>query len=238
MISTFDISIYFQKKELLKHFTKSRIDGWMQEAKQIYKSLVLQIPDIGGKKNGMSSFLNQSVIIMPIVIIMKKNNIPIRKIGEVIFNITASAFSQIPMPLRWIFSARFFNKSKIQKWKKRAERSRLRKFSEDFVFDFIEGNGFFKFGYEITECAICKFWRSQGLEEFVTYLCLTDWAKWRMLGINVSRSRTLANGGKSCDFRYLGRGSNASSGWPPESVQEWTGIYETIEKDHPRSRAT
>lgn len=39
------------EKVLKKHFDKMRIDVWIKESKSIYKSLVLKIPDIGGKIN-------------------------------------------------------------------------------------------------------------------------------------------------------------------------------------------
>lgn len=226
MIDIFGISLYFQKKVLKKYFDKLKIKNWIKESKILFKSIVLKIPYIGGKENKMFSFLQFSLILMPIVIILKKEGIATREIGNTIYDIAALVFNQIPLPFRWIIASGFFSEKKIRNYKKISERSHLRKFPEDFVTDFVEGNSTSKFGYEIKECALLKFWRSQGLEEFVPYLCLTDWIKWKTLGVEVNRTKTLANGSEKCDFQYIGKGRNSPPGWPPESVKEWTGIFE------------
>jgi hypothetical protein len=65
------------------------------------------------------------------------------------------------------------------------------------------------------------------MEEFVPYLCLCDWAYWKAAGLEVKRTETLANGGKKCDYRYIKCNSEeTTSGWPPETMPEWTGKFE------------
>ena len=123
MTSKFNISLYLQKKALKKHFQKSRIDVWIKEAKSIYKSLVLKIPDIGDKTNGMFSFLQYSIFLMPIVLILKRKGIPARQIGNVIYDIAALTFNLIPSSFRGLIASDFYSSKNIQTWKKRAERS-------------------------------------------------------------------------------------------------------------------
>ncbi len=117
------------------------------------------------------------------------------------------------------------------KWRAAAKESSLRRFPGDWVIEFVEGGEDYLFGYDMRECGIHKFWRSKGLEEFVPYLCLTDWAKWKSIGVAVERSQTIANGHEVCDFRYCRAKKACPSGWPPESNPEWTGKFERTNGD-------
>jgi hypothetical protein len=220
------MSLYFQKKVLKKHFGGSNIDKWLNESRKVYKELVTKLPNIGGRGNRMLSFLKTSLILMPVVAVLKREGLPVRKIGEVIYDLASIAYHKIPLFIRKASASSFFSTRKARKWRKIAARSQLRGFSGDWVVTTIQADSLFHHGYDITECAILKFWRAQGLEEFVPYMCLTDWAKWHAFGINARRTQTLANGHEKCDFRFIRTGSVESCGWPPESMPEWSGRFE------------
>jgi len=223
MIGVFEVSLLFQRKALKKSYDESRIDRWLGESKKIYRELRVKLPDIGGRRNKMLSFLKSSLLIMPIVMVLKREGEPIRKIGEVMYDVVALAYQRIPPIIRRISASGYFRSKKVRKWEQIAERSQSREFSGDWVVTVAETAPSLHHGYDIAECAILKFWREQGLEEFVPYLCLTDWAKWSALGINAQRTKTLANGHEKCDFRFIRSGTATVRGWPPESVPEWTG---------------
>ncbi len=163
---------------------------------------------------------------MPVVVVLKKEQLSTREIGTFIFEVAEKACNVVPRPLRSAKRVSFFRKGTAEKWRRAAQQSALRKFSGDWVFEFVEGGEDYLFGYDIKECGIHKFWKSQGLEEFVPYLCLTDWAKWKSIGIRVERSQTIANGHEICDFRYCRERKECPSGWPPESNPEWTDKFE------------
>ncbi len=189
----------------------------------MFKSIYQKIPDIGGKENMMNPNLVLATFLMPIAIVMKEEGLSTREIGESIFNLSKRAYNFfLPLAKRLSYS----QGSKIDKMRLAAERSLLRRFPEDWVFEFVEGGEDYLFGYDIRECGLHKFWKSQGLEEFVPYLCLTDWAKWKLLGVSVDRTKTIANGHEVCDFRYCREKKECPSGWPPESNIEWTGKFE------------
>lgn len=226
-MNTFTMSIGLQKKAMLRHFDEIQVERWLKEAKIVQKGLAAQLPDIGGRKNKMRSFMNTSAIIMPIVIVLKREGIENRTIGEVIFDLATITYQMIPSFARNISASRFFSSRKILEWEKVAERSQRKEFPGDWVLTFIQTSPQFHHGYDITECAIVKYWRAQGLEDLVPYLCLTDWAKWSAFGIDAKRTMTLANGDEKCDFRFIGKGGAKHSGWPPESMPEWTGKHKS-----------
>jgi hypothetical protein len=221
MPGLFELSLPFQRKVLARSFDRVKVRSWIREARGAYRDLRAELPEIGGRRNKMRGFLTSSTILMPIASILKREGVDIRKIGEIIYDISALAFSKIPTFIRKAQVSRFFGAREMRKWRMIASRSKEREYGGDWVLDFVEGDYACHHGYDIAECGILKFWKSRGLEELVPYLCLTDWAKWKALGIEARRTGTLANGSASCDFRFVRAGGETPAGWPPETMPEW-----------------
>ena len=57
-------------------------------------------------------------------------------------------------------------------------------------------------GYNYTECGICKLCRDEGCPELAKYMCRLDYIIADMMGADLVRTMTLAQGGDMCDFRY------------------------------------
>ena len=73
----------------------------------------------------------------------------------------------------------------------------------------------------MTECGILKFFRAQGAEEIVPYICVSmDGIFSQALNRGLVRTMTLAEGYDRCDFRYkMGRKTSLlpmKNGWPPK----------------------
>lgn len=228
LVRGYDKSFRMQQKILQNHFEEPITNRWLLEARHRYESLIPHIPYIGGKENAFTRYLIYSLGIMPLVEILRNQKIPTRTIGKIIFDMTSTFYSAIPAPVKWYLRWSCFGKRRKTRMQKAAAHSQFRHYPEDWVFEFVEGDGkTFAYGITMTECGLEKFWRGQGLEEFIPYLCLTDWAQWRALGIVATRTQTIANGGEYCDFRYVKKGKGGPPGWPPESNPEWTGKHET-----------
>lgn len=222
ILLAFKISNALQKKLLKERYGKRKADMWLNRSGELFRSIYPQIPDIGGKENVMNKNLVLSTFLMPIAVVMKEEGLPTREIGEHIFNLSKRSF-EVLLPLTKGLS--YASEVEIEKMKRAAKRSINRDYPGDWVFEFVDGGDKYLYGYDMVECGIHKFWRDRGLEELVPYLCLTDWAKWELLGVSVERTKTLANGHDVCDFRYCREGK-CPSGWPPESNIEWTGKFE------------
>ena len=81
------------------------------------------------------------------------------------------------------------------------------------MFQYVEGDGKnFDFGIDYTECAIVKFHRSQGAEEFTRFVCLIDYPHSQLSGSGLMRTIILAEDGDRCGFRLR-------SGKEPENRQ-------------------
>ena len=220
------------KKILLKHFDESKVNGWLPQARRGFENLILHIPFIGGKDNLLTRFLVKPSRILPLVKILKDEGTHIRKIGQIMFEVAEASYDSLPRLLKQDVRRKYFKKKTIDNWRKQAEKSQLRRYPMDWVFEFVEGDEkSIRYGLKMTECGLLKFWRNQGLEEYVPYLCMTDWAYWKALGVKANRTKTLANGHDCCNFVYYGTDDNLPRGWPPESLEEWHRRHRLLSGD-------
>lgn len=83
-----------------------------------------------------------------------------------------------------------------------AEESKKRQYENDWVVDVLPGGEAFDLGYDYLECGACKLCRDEGCYELAQYLCRLDFVLADMMGMELERTTTIAEGGERCDFRY------------------------------------
>lgn len=98
----------------------------------------------------------------------------------------------------------YLDEKKMAGRKEWSRQSHLKKYRNDWVVDIIEGGpqDDFVLGYDYHTCGICNFCRDEGCFELAKYLCRMDYVLADMMGMKLTRTQTLAEGGKYCDFRY------------------------------------
>lgn len=60
----------------------------------------------------------------------------------------------------------------------------------------------FESGYDYHECGICKLCQDEGCPELAKYLCRFDYVLADLMGMELKRTMTIAEGDPYCDFRY------------------------------------
>lgn len=83
-----------------------------------------------------------------------------------------------------------------------AEESKKKQYENDWVLDVLPGEEEFDLGYDYLECGACKLCRDEGCFELAKYLCRLDFVLAEMMGMELARTTTIAEGGERCDFRY------------------------------------
>ena len=227
LLDDFDELSLIVKNILLKKFPLSKVNKWKDEGKKDYSLLIPQLPYVGGDDSRLTRLLILSAAFIPYLKILRKNNISTRQIGEVIFDASKIYFdNEISKPFRPLIGWYTLSRFKQNASKKVALKTQLRKYKEDWVMEFVEGEeGKFEYGINYKECGLVKLYKAHGVEEFTPYLCLTDYSLLSLLGIELKRTQTIANGGSFCDFRFI-KNDKAPTGWPPESLPEWSGKFE------------
>ncbi len=213
---------------LSEYFEPVKVEEIINRIRSEYEKIIPTIPYIGGKENSMTEYLLLPSALIPLVRALIKEGLKTREIGKIIVDSAEKLYRKLPKPFRWYLRRKLISNRKIIESKKGAEWSQKRFYPMDWVYEFVDGEGEdFEYGINMTECGLLKYWKELGLEEFVPYLCLTDWVLWDILNVKTTRTTTLANGGDICDYRfYKGKYDDGPKGWPPEYHMEWTGILE------------
>ena len=101
----------------------------------------------------------------------------------------------------------YFSEKKMafrRKWSaKTHEEAYQKQFPNDWVVDVLEKTDEYQFGFDYTQCGVCKLCREEGCPELAKYLCRLDYMTTEMMGVGLRRTQTLAEGSDKCDFRFL-----------------------------------
>ncbi len=229
LMDDFDMIAGWVKEYLTIRYEASKVDTWLSQSRLQYNQLIPELPYVGGDKNALNRILLLTSAYIPIVNVLKNEGISTRENGQMIVMTASKGYEEnIPWFVKWYIRWNYFSDSGKKAKKKAALLSQKKRYPNDWVFNYVEGDGLtFAYGITYSECALRKFWTSQNLKEYVPYLCICDYGIWKAVGVEVKRTKTLGNGATECDFRYIGKGSGVPPAWPPESHSEWTGRYES-----------
>jgi hypothetical protein len=137
------------------------------------------------------------------------------EVGKVVYDAVVGFVSQLPPRPFKELSAEY-----IAKGKEQARKSQDRHYPEDWVWEFVEGDGMeFDYGYDFLECGTQKLYHAQDADEFLPFYCYLDFVTHRTTGWGFARSMTLAEGYEKCDFRWK-KGGKTRTGWPPPFLEE------------------
>ncbi|MCK9150415.1 L-2-amino-thiazoline-4-carboxylic acid hydrolase [Methanobacterium alcaliphilum] len=170
----------------------------LPEIEKEYKSLLEEIPYIGGEKNPLTITVTSTTPDLAIYLVLKRMGKYLQDIGELCYHRHWESFKKNRHEIMSMDDPRAIGFLKYL-----AAESEKREYPGNFVYEFVDGEGEdFDYGLDFKECAICKFFHSKGADEFVPYMCATDIAESEWGGLGLSRTTTLAEGNDKCDFRY------------------------------------
>jgi hypothetical protein len=138
--------------------------------------------------------------------------------GKVLYDATVDKMRAYPQFLLRLLGKLIF--TSIFQWiyKKRQEASHLEGCAYCWISNYIKGDGQnFDFGKDFVQCGINKWFREQGAEAFLPYMCCLDYPLAKPLEIGFNRTTTLGIGGDKCDFRFK-KGQATETGWPPKGA--------------------
>jgi hypothetical protein len=211
LMKDFNKIINIARKILGKSFNKSKVSQILDESKRKYEALLPQLPYIGGKKN-MSTFnIIEGAWMLAIIFPLEQEGLSVREIGKIMYEILKTYFESTPLA-NWLNGKLMWSKFMIKR--KKCGKTTFKQYSGGWVEEFVEGDGkSFDYGLTITECGLCKLYKQYKAEQYVPYLCLTDYPLFRAYGIGFTRTQTIANGAPMCDFRFK-KGGKTPEGWP------------------------
>jgi hypothetical protein len=198
----FDLVAKSARSMLEGYFVGANINALVAETRQEFENLVPQLPYIGGKQP-FTEFIVFTGMFLAVCRISQAHGKTVEQTGEMIFEIGKAFIKSSPAFLLRLFAPLNFSRYYLDRLRKCAIESHQRKYPDDYVYDFIEGDGkTFDYGVDYLECASCKFLAKQGVPELAPYLCPVDVLYSEALGWGLTRTKTLAEGAEMCDFRF------------------------------------
>lgn len=202
-----------KKEESFKHILASEFpteaENILQEMHAEFLELLPRLPYIGGDKNLLTENLVIAAWFLSLYKTLNKHGHNDDSIGDLCYRIAEDFVQKQP---RWA--------AKLQgtlagtglfkmMFRKLSEKSQKREYPGDFVVQFVEGmEGKFDYGYDFTECGICKLFQAENAGQFAKHMCRIDYLTTNFNGIELIRTGTIANGADKCDFRFRKMKSN------------------------------
>ncbi|MFX0155918.1 MAG: L-2-amino-thiazoline-4-carboxylic acid hydrolase, partial [Candidatus Hodarchaeota archaeon] len=209
---------------LKRKFSEAKINEIYNQMKKEYENIIPEIPYIGGTKNPFSTILVGCLSSLAMFRVLENEGFTLRDIGEFYYEfrdinntIRKNSLEQIGKdPAQYPFEPSY-----IEWAKKQCEISKLRNYPDDWVMDYVEGDGkTFEWGFNFHECGVHKIFKRLNAEKFVPFFCLADFSEANILGFGFSRNQTLGFGAPMCDHRYI-KNYKTPRGWPPDDLPEF-----------------
>lgn len=191
------------RQELEGKYSAEFADTIMKETQAGYEQLLPALSDIGGDGNILTPNYYQGAMALVFYQVMKDHGETVDEVGEALYRACEDWLRYNPMNS---MSGGMSKGDTAQDGRRRsAERSQQREYPDDWVFEYIPGDGrSFEWGMDYTECGIQKLYLAHGAVELTPYVCLLDFPMSQALKTGLERTTTLALGGEYCDFRFTG----------------------------------
>ncbi len=190
----------------------------LEEARREFRALIPQIPYIGGDDNHLTPSLVKSAHCLALYRAMKARDKTAAETGKLLYDAIMACTGE---PIAEVAPEhRLTDLQLMERRRERAERTQLQRYADDWLYDFIPGDGeTFDYGYDFHECATQKLYHNQDADEFLPFYCFLDFAESRVHGLGLSRTMTLAEGHSRCDHRFK-KGRTSEPEWPPSFMEE------------------
>jgi hypothetical protein len=202
LLKEFDALVKRIRWVFIRRYGEETARTMIAETRNEYEKLIPELPWVGGKQP-LTQFVIATGWFLGMYRVLKKKGISIEEIGRLVYDASLAYIESYPGLILKIMGFMNFSRRYLEKLKKRAAESHLRRFPRDYVFNYVEGDGItFDYGVDYLECASCKFLKAQGAMELAPYLCAIDQIYSDKFGWGLTRTMTLAEGYEKCDFRF------------------------------------
>ena len=203
LLRQFDRGVTTLRDLLVDRVGEEGLDALVAETRAEYEAVIDRLPWIGGSANPRSFNLYGSALWLALWRVLEPRGLTLDEAPELFCEIFKAYWSRYPRVLARLYGRVRMGPANQKKVRRLALASQQRTNSDDYVSRFVAGEpGRFDYGIDFVECAIIKFLRAEGAEELAPVLCELDWPLTELIGIELIRTTTLAEGGERCDFRF------------------------------------
>ncbi|MFX1270685.1 MAG: L-2-amino-thiazoline-4-carboxylic acid hydrolase [Promethearchaeota archaeon] len=217
LLEDFESLLVIAKSVGSKYFDSETLGSLMDQSRIEYEKMIPSLPYVGGKKSQFTNLMIQSGQTIAFYRACKMFDLENRLFGELLYVIGEAQVQSVSGIKKWLARHMLFTRFYKNRWRRAMEESLNRDFPMNWVGEFVEGKN--EYGFDFAECGFLKLARENHCEEIAPYVCLSDFARMRGIGVGFRRTQTLAMGHPRCDFRFS-KSFETSRGWPPEELDE------------------
>ena len=227
-LRSFDERLTVVNEELCMKFDDKKSEELLNQMKEEFEKILPDIPYIGGQKSPLTLVLVKYMSDLAIFRTLEKEGFSFREIGEFHYNYVMTALKLRKEALEKAGrdpSEYPFDSVYMDYQKKLTEESKLKLYPDDWVMDYIEGDGkMFEWGWDITECGVQKAYKKLGDEKYLPFICLGDYYEAEGLGFGFSRTQALGFGAPLCTHRFV-KNFKTPRAWPPDDLEEFDSKF-------------
>ncbi len=195
-------------------------DDYLVRFKEILSKEITDAPKLDTDQGNLATYMNLSILVLAMVKLYREIGLGEHEIGKYIYGTADEHYRLSPMK-KWMQRTLFFSRLNQRQILKRQEISEQCEGGiNGFKIRYVEGTNPNEFGVDYLKCGICDYFARNKMFQYVKYCCLVDYAIMKNVGISFSRTMTLGNGGKKCDFKFTKEGK-LEEGWPPTNLKEF-----------------
>lgn len=173
-----------------------------KSVKRYREMLEDDLPYIGGGQNYLQGLLDSASMSMAFCLAMKEHRKSIDEAGKLQYDAIEIVYQQMPCPADVKFDPGKERQYREQSMEL-AEFTQKRQYPYNWVSEFVtDVPAPFDYGMNDVECGNLKTCDYYGIRDFTKYLCMLDQIIYLWRGQGLTRTMTLADGEKLCDFRY------------------------------------
>ncbi len=202
-------------------FDEEKLHTLMEMSLKEFEALLPQLPYLGGDKSPATPLIMHGAQTIAFYKACKSIGIEAREFAQLMYEVAEAYLESVSWIMKRVARRLAFSGRTKISWKTWAIESQTREYPQNWVGEFIEGDGItFDWGLNFEECGWLKLVQEHGAEEIAPYACIGDFARMRAVGVGFNRTQTLALGFPKCDFRF-GKNLETPRGWPPENLDEF-----------------
>jgi hypothetical protein len=195
---------------------KSLSEAVTNNALKEYKTLVIELPNVGGFKNPDSKFLNIAAWYLAYYRAMKPFGKTAEDVGRMIFQLNKIESKHYPKQKAEFACNAFFSEKGRNDLKKWCKWTQKKEYPANWIAEYVPGEDEnFDFGYNYTHCGVCMYLYAYNARELAPFVCTNDFLKSEKLNTGLKRTKTIATGDGICNFRFK-KGRKVTQNWNTE----------------------
>ncbi len=202
LLKDFDKLVHQVRGPIISQYGEEQATTMIAAARREYRELLPSLPYVGGEQP-FTQFVIASGWFLAFYRVMQAGGASVREAGELSFLLSKTYLERVPGFARRLLGYMTFTPRYLAKLRQRAILSQTKPYPGGYVYSFIESDkAHFDYGVDYHQCATLTLFRENGAAELTPYLCACDYLYSELLGWGLTRTTTLAEGGKVCDFRF------------------------------------